>query len=101
VLAGQQQPAAPDVHADVAVAQAADVGPHETSAARQVDEHCAGARCGRDVLGARGGQPVQGGELAVGPPPVVDEFVVLRLVVAPPSRAHGTAGRVVGLITAP
>ena len=89
-------PAAPDVDADVPVAQAADVRRHQTAAAGQVDEHRAGVRRGRDVLGARARPASAARELAVGPPPVVGEFVVLRRVVAPPpSRAHaaGTAAR--------
>ena len=53
---------------------------------RLAREH--GVRAGRrgDVLGPRRGQPVQRGELAVGPPPLVCQLVVLRRIVAPHPR---------------
>ena len=73
----------PEVDADVPVAQrgrrAGAMSPPPQARSTSTRRPGGGRR---DVLGPRGGQPVQRGELAVGPPPLVGQLVVLRRVVA-------------------
>ncbi len=80
VPGGHGQGRGSEIDPDVAVGRG--MGGHEPTAAAEVEQDLTSDERSGHQASTSGGQPVQSGERGLGPPPGVDEIVVLLDVVA-------------------